>query len=136
MRKFILGLAALTVAVPALPTAALAQHYDRGGYEQEYRGDYRDHRDYRGDHRGAYSRYYDNRGYYSGPSWRGNDGRYYCRRSDGTTGLIVGAAAGALIGRGVDTHGERATGTILGAVLGAVIGKSIDQGGRGGRYCR
>src|ERR1700730_11610304 len=25
--------------------------------------------------------------------YRGHDGRYYCRRSDGTTGLIVGAIA-------------------------------------------
>src|SRR5690606_2373549 len=47
--------------------------------------------------------------------WRGDDGRYYCRKSNGTTGLIVGAAAGALAGRAIDTRGERATGTILGA---------------------
>src|SRR5215467_6817235 len=30
--------------------------------------------------------------------YRGRDGRYYCRRSDGTMGLVVGAAVGALIG--------------------------------------
>ena len=24
--------------------------------------------------------------------WRGDDGRYYCKRDDGTTGLIIGAA--------------------------------------------
>jgi len=28
--------------------------------------------------------------------YRGSDGRYYCKRSDGTTGLIVGGAGGAL----------------------------------------
>jgi hypothetical protein len=33
--------------------------------------------------------------------------------SNGTTGLIVGAAGGALVGRAIDTRGERATGTIL-----------------------
>lgn len=136
MRKFILGLAALTVAVPALPGAAIAQHYgDHGGYER----DYRDGRGYdrgndRGYDRGNYNRYYDNRGYYSGPTWRGNDGRYYCRRSDGSTGLIVGAAAGALIGRGVDSRGDRATGTILGALFGAVLGSAIDKDNH--RYCR
>ena len=30
--------------------------------------------------------------------YRGRDGRYYCRRSDGTTGLNVGGAAGGLLG--------------------------------------
>ena len=57
--------------------------------------------------------------------WRGNDGRYHCRRSDGTVGLIVGAAGGALVGRAVDTHGERATGTILGAAAGALLGREV-----------
>ena len=66
-------------------------------------------------------------GYYSGRIWRDSNGRYRCKRSNGTTGLIVGAAGGALIGRAVDTHGERATGTILGAAAGALIGRSIDR---------
>ncbi|MGD9811122.1 MAG: glycine zipper 2TM domain-containing protein [Sphingobium sp.] len=60
--------------------------------------------------------------------WRGDDGRYRCKRSDGTTGLIVGAAAGALLGRAIDTRGDRATGTILGAAGGALLGKAIDSG--------
>ncbi|MCE3520049.1 hypothetical protein LXJ58_35430, partial [Escherichia coli] len=30
--------------------------------------------------------------------YRGNDGRYYCRRSDGTTGLIIGGLAGGALG--------------------------------------
>ena len=30
--------------------------------------------------------------------YRGNDGRYYCRRSDGTTGLLIGAGVGGLLG--------------------------------------
>lgn len=60
--------------------------------------------------------------------WRDDDGRYRCRRSDGTTGLIVGAAAGALIGRSIDTEGERTTGTILGAAAGALLGKKLDSG--------
>ena len=34
-----------------------------------------------------------------------------CKRPNGTTGLIVGAAGGALIGRAIDTRGERTTGT-------------------------
>lgn len=60
--------------------------------------------------------------------WRGNDGRYYCRKSDGTTGLIVGAAVGALAGRAIDTEGDRTLGTVLGAAGGALLGRSIDKG--------
>lgn len=59
--------------------------------------------------------------------WRGHDGRMYCRKSDGTTGLVVGAAGGALLGRAIDSEGDRATGTIVGAAAGALIGKSIDS---------
>jgi hypothetical protein len=59
---------------------------------------------------------------------RGDDGRYHCRRSNGTTGLLVGAALGALVGRAVDTEGDRATGTILGAAGGALLGREIDRG--------
>ena len=64
---------------------------------------------------------------YHGKIWRGSDGRYRCKRPNGTTGLIVGAAGGALIGRAIDTRGERATGTILGAAAGALIGRKIDR---------
>ena len=59
--------------------------------------------------------------------WR-EDGRNYCRRSDGTVGLIVGGAAGALAGRAIDTRGERTTGTILGAAAGALLGREVDRG--------
>ncbi|WP_374528036.1 glycine zipper 2TM domain-containing protein [Novosphingobium sp.] len=60
--------------------------------------------------------------------WRGEDGRYYCRRGDGTVGLLVGAALGALLGRAIDTHGERVTGTVLGAAAGALIGNELAKG--------
>ncbi|ANY19864.1 Glycine zipper 2TM domain protein [Tsuneonella dongtanensis] len=59
--------------------------------------------------------------------WEGRDGRYYCKRSNGTVGLLVGGAAGALVGRAIDTRGERATGTILGAAAGALIGREIQK---------
>ena len=65
--------------------------------------------------------------YYDGKVWRDSNGRLRCKRPNGTTGLIVGAAGGALIGRAIDTHGERATGTILGAAAGALIGREIDR---------
>ena len=60
--------------------------------------------------------------------WKGEDGRYHCRRSNGTTGLLVGAALGALLGRAVDTRGDRAVGTILGAAGGALVGREIERG--------
>ncbi|HWH17278.1 MAG TPA: glycine zipper 2TM domain-containing protein [Allosphingosinicella sp.] len=75
-------------------------------------------------------------GYYQGKTWRGADGRLYCKRRNGTTGLVVGGAAGALAGRAIDTHGSRATGTILGAAAGALIGREIDRNRKGGYRCR
>src|SRR3954466_16298448 len=84
-----------------------------------------------------YSRYYDNNGYYSGPPWAGPNGRYYCRRSNGTTGLIVGGAAGALVGRAIDGGRNHTTGTIIGAVAGALAGREIERNSNnGGRRCR
>jgi hypothetical protein len=41
--------------------------------------------------------------------YAGTDGRYYCRRSDGTTGLIVGGATGGILGNVIDGgHSRRA----------------------------
>jgi hypothetical protein len=59
--------------------------------------------------------------------YRGSDGRYYCKRTDGTTGLIVGGASGALLGNVIDGGRHRATGTLIGGALGALLGKSVEQ---------
>lgn len=59
--------------------------------------------------------------------YRGSDGRYYCKRNDGTTGLIVGAAGGGLLGNIIDGGHNRVAGTLIGGALGALAGKSIDQ---------
>lgn len=60
--------------------------------------------------------------------WRGDDGRTYCRKSDGTTGLLIGGAAGALVGREIaGRNGDRTLGAILGAAGGALLGKKIDS---------
>ena len=64
---------------------------------------------------------------YHGTTWRDSQGRLRCKRSNGTTGLIVGAAGGALVGRAIDTRGERATGTILGAAAGALLGREVER---------
>jgi uncharacterized protein YcfJ len=65
--------------------------------------------------------------YYHGKVWRDSHGRLRCHRSDGTTGLIIGAAGGALVGHAIDSHGERATGTIIGAAAGALLGRSVER---------
>jgi hypothetical protein len=102
--------------------------YDRGDYRGNDRGYYR------GNDRGYYRS--NDRGYYGDPVyrntrvWRGNDGRTYCRRSNGTTGLLIGGAAGALLGREVaGNYGDRTLGAILGAAGGALLGREIDNGG-------
>lgn len=59
--------------------------------------------------------------------YRGQDGRYYCRRSDGTTGLIVGALAGGVLGDVIAPGGSKTLGTILGAGGGAIIGQQVDK---------
>jgi Ni/Co efflux regulator RcnB len=59
--------------------------------------------------------------------YRGSDGRYYCRRSDGTTGLVIGAGVGALVGHGIDGGRNRTGGTIVGGVLGALLGREVER---------
>ena len=103
-----------------------------GGYGQSRPGGYyADDRDENG---------YDASRYYrDGPSYRerqlaaddrvyrGSDGRYYCKRNDGTTGLVVGAAAGGIFGNVIDGGHSRTAGTLIGAAVGALAGRSIDQ---------
>lgn len=58
----------------------------------------------------------------------GRDGRYYCRRSDGSAGLIVGGLAGGVLGNIIAPGGSKTLGTIIGAAGGAAIGSSVDRG--------
>jgi hypothetical protein len=108
---------------------------------QEARRDaWRDYRRYDYNRPGPQGRYYADNYYRDGRYYRpvrltrndriyrGNDNRYYCRRSDGTTGLIIGGIAGGLIGNSIDRGGSGILGTILGAGAGAAIGNSIDRG--------
>ncbi len=89
----------------------------------------------------AQSRYHDRAGNYNGPTWRGRDGRYRCRKPNGQVGLLVGGAAGALIGNQVAGRGDRLLGTVIGGAVGAVVGREIDREESGrrdsrGRRCR
>ena len=74
-------------------------------------------------------RYYaDRRIGYNDRLYRGQDGRYYCRRSDGTTGLIVGAGVGALLGNQINLGGSQTVRTIIGGAAGAILGREIERG--------
>jgi hypothetical protein len=94
---------------------------DRGNYDN-YRTDYDARRYYRDD-----PRYQERVLTAQDEVYRGSDGRYYCKRNDGTTGLIIGGAGGALLGNVIDGGHNRLGGTLIGGALGALIGKSIDQ---------
>lgn len=59
--------------------------------------------------------------------YRGSDGRYYCRRSDGTAGLIIGGAAGGVLGNVIDGGRNRAAGTLIGGALGALFGREVER---------
>lgn len=62
--------------------------------------------------------------------YRGQDDRYYCRRSDGTTGLIIGGLAGGLLGNSIGRGESRTLATIFGAGAGAAIGNSVGRNRR------
>lgn len=84
----------------------------------------------------AQQNYYGEPVYANTRVWQGDDGRYYCRKSNGTTGLLIGAAGGALLGREIAGRaGDRTLGAIVGAAGGALLGRAIDKGASGGR-CR
>ena len=125
MNKFILASALAALVLPA--SSALAHPRGHGhGHGHGQRA-----------HNGDYDRY----GRYNQPRtlarndrvWQDSNGRYRCRRNNGTTGLVIGAIGGALVGRTVDTRGDRTLGTLLGAAGGGLLGREID---RSGSRCR
>ncbi len=93
-----------------------------GGWREPYTTDYDAARYYRND-----SRYTERRLTAEEEIYRGSDGRYYCKRNDGTTGLVIGGVGGAVIGNVIDGGRNRVAGTLIGGALGALVGKSIDQ---------
>lgn len=128
------ALLAATVAVASLTTGC-ATYGDRSGQES---WDYSNYDYNRPDPR--YNGYYADRYYREGRQYRerrltrneriyrGRDGRYYCRRNDGTTGLIVGGVAGGILGNIIAPGDSETLGTIIGAAAGAVIGQEVDRG--------
>ncbi|QDK33446.1 MULTISPECIES: glycine zipper 2TM domain-containing protein [Sphingomonadaceae] len=118
MKKTLLALTMAAVAIPlATPVAAdPPRHAPAHGYRDKHK--------------------YDSRGRYAEPRrmsrndhvWRGHDGRYYCKRDNGTTGLIIGAGAGALAGHEIAGNGDQTLGAIIGGVAGGLLGREIDRG--------
>ena len=113
MRTPLLCAALATVALSGCTTYGDGYGRDRYGYD--YARDYRD---------GTYEPYA------LGPDdmvYRGGDGRYYCKRHDGTVGLIVGGGVGALLGNAIAPRGSKTLGAILGGAAGAAVGASVDR---------
>jgi hypothetical protein len=133
------ALMASTLAFQPTPSLAQKRHKHQDRYDdRHYRADWRDEGDRNGrrDER-SYdpARHYrsgpDYRAYRMGASdriYRGSDNRYYCRRDDGTTGLIVGGMAGGVLGHIIAPGGSKTLGAILGAGAGALIGRQVDKG--------
>jgi uncharacterized protein YcfJ len=117
MRKTILALTLAAVAMPAAPALADPPPWAPA-------------------HGKRYKHRYDSRGYYAEPVrltrrdrvWRDRKGHYRCRRDNGTTGFVIGAAVGGLAGHEIAGRGDKTLGTIVGALGGGLLGRAIDRG--------
>ena len=97
MKKAILTAAlALCVAGPAVA----GDRYDRDYHRDGYRG-----------HHHHYDRGYS-----------------HCKRDKGTGGAIAGAVGGAIVGNAVAGRGDKTLGTVVGAGAGALVGRELDRG--------
>lgn len=135
VRKLVMVAALAASALVGVPTVAQA-----GGGEYGWQRDYDEDDDDDDDRHQRYARYrepyHEDRPTYS----RSRDAeprRYYREtrprqgcRTKGTTGLIVGGVAGALLGREVDRYGSRTPGTIIGAGAGALVGRELARKNR------
>ena len=62
--------------------------------------------------------------------YQGSTNHRHCRRANGTVGIIVGGAAGALVGREIAGRGDRTVGTIIGGAAGALVGREVARSRR------
>jgi len=154
MKSMVLAATMMAVAIPAAPVIAKPDKAEKEyrkdvrKADKEYRKDVRranrDHRQYRNYDYNRYEpgqnayyadNYYRSGNYYQDRQlgyndriYRGQNNQYYCRRPDGTTGLIIGGVAGAVLGRIIAPGGSRTIGTILGGAAGALGGRAIERG--------
>ncbi len=134
MRTATLGLVAATTALAGL--TGCTEYGDRPGYASDYNSyrnyDYnRPDPQYQGYYADQYyvdnSRYRERRLNSNDRVYVGRDGKYYCRRSDGTTGLIVGGIAGGALGAVLTSGKSEMLGVLLGAAAGAAVGTTVDK---------
>jgi hypothetical protein len=135
MKKAILAAALAAVMLPATTAYADPPAWaPANGYrDHKERADHYDRHDRNDRGHNQYQAYQPRRGYDRRLSrndrvWRGNDGRTYCHRTDGSTGLAIGAGTGALAGSAIASNSDQTLGIILGALGGGVAGRSIDRG--------
>ncbi|MDB5679609.1 glycine zipper 2TM domain-containing protein [Sphingomonas bacterium] len=130
MRSLTLGLVAAATALTGCSTMyddgpntsyRTYRNYDYNRPDPQYQGYYADQ--YYVDNQ----RYRERRLSRNDRIYAGRDGRYYCRRSDGTTGLIVGGIAGGALGAALTSGRSEPLGILLGAAAGAAAGAAIDQ---------
>jgi outer membrane lipoprotein SlyB len=118
IKKLALSTAVAVTAIAAMPATAQAQ--SRNGY---YDARYSNH----GNQYRRYDRRYQNQRYSN--QRYGRHYAYRCRRDNGSTGTIIGAIAGGLLGREIAGRGDRTVGTIIGGAAGALLGREIDRDG-------
>jgi hypothetical protein len=123
---------AATVVTAMAPAAAMAQDRYHGGYygydqrQDDYRREWHGDRGYDRRQDGYAQRsYYSQSGYER--SYRAPTRYSYRCQGSGTTGTILGAIAGGLLGNGVAGRGDRTLGTLLGGGVGALAGRAIDK---------
>ena len=129
MRNLLISIAAASLIVPA--GAVLA---DPPAHAKAYGHDKQKHKN---KHRDQHDSLYDDRGRYFEPRrlsnddriWRGDDGRYYCRRDNGTPGLLVGGSVDNMVDRRYRDGRERTVGSILEATGSVLFGREINRGG-------
>jgi len=132
VKKTIIALVAATLAIPTVGYAA-PQFQVQSAHATVTDSSAFDGRRERAYNRGYREGRRDERVSRNTRVWRGDDGRAYCRRKDGTTGLLIGGAVGGLAGNEIAGRGDKTLGVILGAAGGALLGREID---RGGSRCR
>ena len=133
IKQTLLIASAAAATMVAIPASANASHRHYQNYSQPYYGQQA--------YGYGYQPYYGQRAYGYGYQPYYQQQRYYGRQrayyghqrcGNGTTGLIVGGAAGALLGREVDRGGNRyygrgsgTTGAIIGGAIGALVGREV-----------
>ena len=124
IKRIALSTAIAASALTAMPAAAEAQ--SRYGYSSRYDNGYYD-QGQRYDRRYANQRRYNQR--YNNQRYNNQRyGRHYGQRcSSGSTGTILGAIAGGLLGREIAGRGDRTVGAIIGAGAGALVGREVGR---------